>query len=62
VQSSQGLLKHSFAGKCCATITHLLTRQGSQHEREEEGDLLNPATPAKKKQKAGVATSCTELV
>lgn len=55
--------KHTLAKICCATIAHVLTSKGTQCESEEEGDLLlNLATPAKKKQKAHVATSCAELI
>lgn len=50
-QPSQGLFKHSFAEKHCAMITHWVTRKGSQCERVEQGDLLNPATSAEKQTK-----------
>lgn len=43
-------------------ITGLLTGKGSQCERDEEEDLLNPATSVKEKQKAHEATSCSGLI
>lgn len=62
MQSSQGLLKHLFAEKCCAMITDLLTGKGSQGEQDEEEELLNPATSIKEKQKAHEDTACTEPI